>query len=134
MIQSEVADRVLAAPGTSSYGTLSVWARLWTRARRVLDLGPEDFVPRPKVRSAFVVFDPRIDGPEIENLRLLEQIVRCAFQHRRKTLRGALRGRVPGAERGLAAAGIDSRRRGETLSELEFVHLANAVCREAKEQ
>jgi 16S rRNA (adenine1518-N6/adenine1519-N6)-dimethyltransferase len=131
MIQAEMAERVLARPGTAAYGTLTVWARLWTRAQRVLELGPGNFVPRPKVSSTFVVFDPRADGPQIEDRLLLEQIVRCAFQQRRKTLRGALRGRIPGAEQGLAAAGIEPGRRGETLSEVEFVCLANAVHREA---
>jgi len=130
MIQSEVADRVLAMPGTPAYGTLSVWARLWTDARQVLALGPGEFVPRPKVNSAFVVFDPIPESVEIEDQELLREIVRCVFQHRRKTLRGALRRRVPGAEQGLEAAGLDPSRRGETLSEREFVQLANAIARE----
>jgi 16S rRNA (adenine1518-N6/adenine1519-N6)-dimethyltransferase len=130
MIQSEVADRVLAMPGTPAYGTLSVWARLWTDARQVLALGPGEFVPRPKVNSAFVVFDPIPEPVEIEDQELLRKIVRCVFQHRRKTLRGALRRRIPGAEQGLEAAGLDPSQRGETLSEREFVQLANAIARE----
>ncbi len=85
------------------------------------------------MNSAFVLFEP-IPGPEIQDLDLLRQVVRGAFQQRRKMLRSALRGRFPGAERGLEAAGIDSSRRGETLSELEFVSLANAMCMEAREQ
>jgi 16S rRNA (adenine1518-N6/adenine1519-N6)-dimethyltransferase len=129
MLQAEVADRVLAMPGTPTYGTLSVWARLWTEARRVLVLGPGEFVPRPKVNSAFVVFDPVQDRGQVEDVGLLRDVVRCAFQYRRKTLRGALRGRIAGAEQGLESAGIDPRRRGETLSELEFVELANAIHR-----
>ncbi len=132
MLQAEVADRVLASPGTPAYGTLSIWARLWTRAERVLSLGPGEFVPRPKVNSSFLVFDPQ-EGPKIEDLDLLGRLVRGAFQQRRKTLRGALRGRIAGAERGLAAAGIDPVRRGETLSELEFVSLANAIAQQARE-
>ena len=63
MLQSEVADRLLAQPATPDYGTLSVYARLWTRARRVLELSPEEFSPRPKVRSSFLVFEPRSDAP-----------------------------------------------------------------------
>ncbi len=130
MIQAEVADRVLAKPGTPAYGPLAVWVRLWTEARRMLAVGPDEFVPRPKVRSTFVVLDPRPQSVRVADLGLLREVVRCAFQHRRKTLRGALRGRVPGAEAGLQAAGIDPGRRGETLSELEFVALADAICRE----
>ena len=101
------------------------------RAERVLSLGAGEFVPRPKVNSSFLVFDPQ-EGPKIEDLDLLGRLVRGAFQQRRKTLRGALRGRIAGAERGLAAAGIDPVRRGETLSELEFVSLANAIAKQAR--
>ncbi len=130
MIQAELADRVLAKPGTPAYGPLAVWARLWTEARRMLALGPDEFVPRPKVRSTFVVIDPRPETVRVGDVGLLREVVRCAFQHRRKTLRGALRRRIPGAEAGLRAAGIDPGRRGETLSELEFVELAKAIGRE----
>jgi 16S rRNA (adenine1518-N6/adenine1519-N6)-dimethyltransferase len=82
------------------------------------------------VNSAFVVFDPIPEPVEIEDQELLREIVRCVFQHRRKTLRGALRRRIPGAEQGLEAAGLDPSQRGETLSEREFVQLANAIARE----
>ena len=127
MLQKEVAARLLAGPGTPAYGPLAVWTRLWTRARCAVELGPAVFEPRPQVRSAFLVFDPAPEAPPIEDVRLLREVVRHAFQHRRKTLRGALRSRVPEAERGLLAAGLDPRRRGETLSELEFVALAAAI-------
>jgi len=127
MLQSEVADRVLAAHDTPEYGTLSVYARLWTRARRVLELSPEEFSPRPKVRSSFVVFEPRFDGPAVADPELLRRVVRAAFQQRRKQLRGALKSTFPNAETALTAAGIDAQRRGETLDEVEFARLAEAL-------
>ncbi len=127
MLQSEVAARLTAEPGTSAYGPLAVRARLWTRARAVLELGPDEFVPRPRVRSTFLVFDPADETPEIRDLRLLRELLAHAFQHRRKTLRAALRRRIPGADEAFARAGIDPGRRGETLSEREFVCLANAL-------
>ncbi len=96
----------------------------------MLALGPDEFVPRPKVRSTFVVIDPRPETVRVGDVGLLREVVRCAFQQRRKTLRGALRRRIPGAEAGLRAAGIDPGRRGETLSELEFVELAAAIGRQ----
>ena len=116
MLQREVADRLLAEPGLSAYGTLSVWARLFSRAERVLDLGAAEFEPRPRVRSSFVVFEPPLNGFGIENLPLLRRTVRAAFQQRRKTLRRALRDTAPGVESALSRAGIDPLRRGETLS------------------
>ncbi|MGH2899633.1 MAG: ribosomal RNA small subunit methyltransferase A, partial [Solirubrobacteraceae bacterium] len=130
MLQSEVADRLLAAPDTKDYGTLTVYARLWTRARRVLELSPEEFSPRPKVRSSFVVFEPRTDGPPIADPDLLHRVVRAAFQQRRKQLRGALKGAFPHAEAALAVAGIDAQRRGETLDEVEFARLCEALAGE----
>jgi len=127
MLQSEVADRVLAAPDTPEYGTLSVYARLWTRARRVLELSPDEFSPRPKVRSSFVVFEPRHDGPSVADPELLRRVVRAAFQQRRKQLKRALKAAFPRADAALAAADIDAQRRGETLDELEFARLAQAL-------
>lgn len=131
MIQTEVADRLLAEPGTPAYGTLSVWVRLWTEAHRVMDLGPGEFEPRPKVHSSFLLFERRGEPPEVDDPALLREVVRGAFGQRRKTLRGALRRSLPRIEAALAAAGIDPVRRGETLSEDEFVVLANALHRQA---
>ena len=127
MLQAEVAERLVAAPGEPGYGPPAVAARLWTRAERVLELGPDSFTPRPQVRSAFLVFDPAPTTPEISDVPTLRELVRSAFQHRRKTLRAALRRRVPGADDALAAVGIDPQRRGETLDEHEFAALANAL-------
>jgi 16S rRNA (adenine1518-N6/adenine1519-N6)-dimethyltransferase len=127
MLQREVADRVLAKPDTPDYGTLAVWTRLFSRARRVLELGPNDFEPRPKVRSSFVVFEPPEVPADVHQPALLRRLVRAAFQKRRKTLRRALHGVVEDVDRGLARAGIDPQRRGETLDEAEFARLANAL-------
>ncbi len=129
MLQAEVADRLLALPGDRAYGTLSVWTRLFSRARRVLELGPDDFDPRPRVRSSFLLFDPVPEPPELASLPILRRVVRAAFQQRRKTLRRALKGQLAGSDAGLESAGIDPQRRGETLSELEFLALSNAISR-----
>jgi len=127
MLQYEVGERVLAAPDTPDYGTLSVWARLYTRAWRALELGSGEFVPRPKVRSSFLVFEPVDTGIPVDDVRTLRRVVRAAFQQRRKTLRRVLRSLSPAADAALAAAAIDGQRRGETLSEAEFARLANAL-------
>jgi 16S rRNA (adenine1518-N6/adenine1519-N6)-dimethyltransferase len=127
MLQREVADRVLAEPDTPDYGTLAVWARLFSRAQRVLELGPSDFEPRPKVRSSFVVFDPPAVPADVRQPPLLRRVVRAAFQKRRKTLRRALQGVAEDVDGGLERAGIDPQRRGETLHEAEFARLANAL-------
>jgi len=127
MLQYEVGERVLAEPDTPDYGRLSVWARLYTRAWRALELGPSEFVPRPKVRSSFLVFEPIDTGIAVDDVGVLRRVVRAAFQHRRKTLRRVLRDLSPAADAALEAAAIDGQRRGETLSEVDFARLANAL-------
>ncbi len=130
MIQAEMADRVMASPGDAAYGTLSVWARLWTSPQRVMELGPGHFEPRPKVRSTFLVFDPAPDPPLIHDVGLLRKVVRTAFQYRRKTLRRALASEFSDLGDSFERAEVDPKRRGETLSELEFARLANAMVME----
>ena len=127
MLQAEVADRLMAEPGTSEYGPLAVRARLFTRVERALELGPEEFVPRPRVRSTFLVFDPADETPRLRDPARFGDLVRTAFQYRRKTLRAALRGRIAGSEAALERAGIDPGRRAETLSPADFVALAEAL-------
>jgi 16S rRNA (adenine1518-N6/adenine1519-N6)-dimethyltransferase len=127
MLQAEVADRVLAAPGSRDYGPLAVWARLWTRCTRARELGPDEFDPRPKVRSTFVCIEPLAEPAALASPALLRTLVRAAFQHRRKTLRAALRDRLPEARLAFEAAGIDPARRGETLAPLEFARLADVL-------
>jgi 16S rRNA (adenine1518-N6/adenine1519-N6)-dimethyltransferase len=129
MMQAEVAERLAAPPGSDAYGVLSVFTQRAARTRVALRFGPEAFVPRPRVQSAFVVVDPLpgIGAPPAE----LRALVAAAFQQRRKTLRSVLRrlaGSAALAEAALAAAGgLDGGRRGETLSGAELASLARAL-------
>jgi 16S rRNA (adenine1518-N6/adenine1519-N6)-dimethyltransferase len=127
MLQRELADRVLAAPGSEHYGTLSVYARLWFTGERLLELSREEFSPRPRVRSTFLALTPRTTPVHVADLETLRRLVRAAFGKRRKQLRGALADEFPQAEAALAEARIDPTRRGETLDESEFAVLAEAL-------
>ncbi|HKC51695.1 MAG TPA: 16S rRNA (adenine(1518)-N(6)/adenine(1519)-N(6))-dimethyltransferase RsmA [Myxococcota bacterium] len=127
MLQRELADRILAAPGSADYGTLSVYARLWFRGERLLELSREEFSPRPKVRSTFLALGPRPTPPGVTDVAVLRRLVRAAFGQRRKQLRRALEREFPQAADALASLGIDPKRRGETLDEAEFAALANAL-------
>jgi 16S rRNA (adenine1518-N6/adenine1519-N6)-dimethyltransferase len=127
MVQRELADRLLAAPGGDDYGVLTVYARLWFTGERLLDLSREEFSPRPKVRSTFLALTPRPTHLRVTDPALLRRVVRAAFGQRRKQLRGALEREFPHAADALASLGIDPRRRGETLDETEFTALANAL-------
>ena len=125
MFQREVAERIVAKPGTEHYGRLSV-ATQWRSAPRIAMLVHRSaFVPPPKVASAVVhiVPSPQPDGVDPQ---ILERLTAAAFGQRRKMLRSSLKG-VPGALDALAALDIDQERRAETVSVDEFVALARAL-------
>lgn len=124
MFQREVAERIAAAPGSSSYGRLGVLAGWRTQARILFDVPRQAFTPPPKVTSAVIRIVPRA-APAPVSLKALESITQAAFGQRRKMLRQSLKG--VGGEKLLDAAGIDGTRRAETLSVEEFVALANGL-------
>jgi 16S rRNA (adenine1518-N6/adenine1519-N6)-dimethyltransferase len=128
MLQRDVALRLLAAPGSRSYGSRAVLHRLAVSLERGMDLSPRCFFPVPKVRSTFVRMRPQRDGPGREDLAKLERLVRAAFGQRRKTLANALRaGGVSGPEDAIAAIGRPPAVRAEQLAPDEFVALARAL-------
>ncbi|MCO5157050.1 MAG: 16S rRNA (adenine(1518)-N(6)/adenine(1519)-N(6))-dimethyltransferase RsmA [Aquamicrobium sp.] len=124
MFQKEVAQRIVAAPGSAAYGRLGVLAGWRTQARIVFDLPPQAFTPPPKVTSSVVHILPR-ENPLPADERKLARVTEAAFGQRRKMLRQSLK--ALGGERLLETAGIDATRRAETLSIEEFVTLANLV-------
>jgi 16S rRNA (adenine1518-N6/adenine1519-N6)-dimethyltransferase len=125
MVQREVRDRLIAAPGTKQYGALTVFTRAAFEVETVCRLRPGSFYPAPKVDSAVVRFVPR-ETPLAEETESFQAVVRAAFQMRRKTLHNALRalGDSGRSSRALSEAAIDPGRRGETLSVQEFAALA----------
>lgn len=125
MFQREVADRIVAAPGTSAYGRLSVLAQWRSEARLALPVHRSAFVPPPKVMSAVVHITPAT-APEGVSARTLEALTTAAFGQRRKMLRQSLKG-LPGALSALGRAGIDEQRRAETLDVAEFVEVARLM-------
>jgi len=126
MLQKEVVDRMVAAPGSADYGRLSVMLQYRFAMERLLVVPPGAFTPPPKVDSAVVRMVPLgADRPRARDEALLARLVRAAFSQRRKTLRNAARN-LADAE-AFARAGIDGGRRGETLSVVEFIALADAV-------
>lgn len=124
MFQKEVAERIVAAPGTAAYGRLAVLAQATTRAHLAMALPAAAFTPPPKVASAVVRFDPLPEQPSARLLDALERVTAAAFGQRRKMLRGALRTLAADPLALLAQAGIAPERRAETLSTAEFMRLA----------
>jgi 16S rRNA (adenine1518-N6/adenine1519-N6)-dimethyltransferase len=131
MLQKEVAERVAAEPGGKTYGSLSVLTQLSCEARLAFTVPPGAFRPPPKVDSAVIHLRVRRAPPvPVGDPARLRAVVLAAFGQRRKSLANALAsGLGLGAERARAmcdAAGIDARRRAETLSLAEFSRLAQA--------
>ncbi len=124
MFQREVAERIVAGPGSGAYGRLGVLAGWRSEAHIAFDLPPQAFTPPPKVRSSVVHIVPR-ERPIACSATDLERVTQAAFGQRRKMLRQSLKGL--GGEALLGRVGIDATRRAETLSVEEFCALANAL-------
>jgi 16S rRNA (adenine1518-N6/adenine1519-N6)-dimethyltransferase len=127
MFQKEVAERIVAAPGTEHYGRFAVLAQWRSTPRIAMTVHRSAFTPPPKVMSAVVHIVPA-EAPEGVKLSVLEGLTGAAFGQRRKMLRQSLKG-VPGALAALETLGIDSSRRAETVSIEEFVAVARALSR-----
>jgi 16S rRNA (adenine1518-N6/adenine1519-N6)-dimethyltransferase len=125
MFQKEVAQRIVAAPGSAAYGRLSVATQWRARPRIVLTVNRSSFVPPPRVTSSVVHIVPA-EQPENVDPRVIERLTEAAFGQRRKMLRSSLK-QYPGALEAAEFLGIDLQRRAETLSVDEWVKLARAL-------
>ena len=126
MFQREVAQRIVAAPGSKTYGRLSVLTQWRCDAGILFDVNPSAFVPPPKVTSSVLRLVPR-PAPEPCDRKLLENVTQAAFGQRRKMLRQSLRALGADVPVLLAAAGLDPTARAEDISVAGFVALARAL-------
>lgn len=127
MFQREVAERIVAQPGSKAYGRLAILAQWRADAKIVLNLPPGAFTPPPKVSSAVVHLDA-LPEPRFEaDAATLSRVVAAAFNQRRKMLRASLKGVSKDIEAHLAAAGIPPTERAEQVSLEAFCALARSV-------
>ncbi|MEI2804992.1 MAG: 16S rRNA (adenine(1518)-N(6)/adenine(1519)-N(6))-dimethyltransferase RsmA [Albidovulum sp.] len=127
MFQKEVAERIVAGPGSKAYGRLAILAQWRCEARIVMTLPPEAFTPAPKVHSA-VVHLTALPAPRFPaDAKVLNRIVAAGFNQRRKMLRASLKGVAPEIEAKLLAAGIAPTLRAEEVSLEAFCALARIV-------
>lgn len=126
MFQREVAERIVAAPGSKSYGRLSVLTQWRCEARILFDINAAAFVPPPKVRSSLLRLVPR-PTPLACDRTGLERVTQAAFGQRRKMLRQSLRSLAIDAPTLIAAAGLDPTARAEDIPVAGFVALARAL-------
>lgn len=124
MLQREVAERLAAPPNTKAYGRLSVMVQYHCQVKILFPVAPHCFSPTPKVESAFVQLIPHTTCPyPAKNIILFANIVREAFNHRRKTIHNGLKNLVD--KNTWAKLNIDPNARAEQLSIADFVKIAN---------
>ena len=129
MVQKEVAERMIASPGGKEYGPLSLALQYYSRPRLAIPVPAHDFMPAPRVDSMVVVCEKREQPPVSASPKAFFQVVRAAFSQRRKMLSNCLKTLGLSADQVkdlMAQAGIDPKRRGESLSMEEFGQLASA--------
>lgn len=139
MVQKEVAERLLAAPGQKDYGILTILLSYHFKIDKIFNLGPKNFYPEPKVAATVLRLEPWIYQPEATDEALLTAMVRLAFATRRKILRNALVAQADSLGttpeillEGLARLGINPKRRAETLSVADYVRLTNFVAAKSR--
>jgi 16S rRNA (adenine1518-N6/adenine1519-N6)-dimethyltransferase len=126
MLQKEVVERLAATPGGGDWGRLSIMVQYHCRVEHLFNVGPGAFNPPPKVDSAIVRLVPHDVLPHpAKDHRLLERVVREAFNQRRKTLRNTLKNLLPADA--IEAAGVDGSLRPEQLDLAAFVRLADQL-------
>jgi 16S rRNA (adenine1518-N6/adenine1519-N6)-dimethyltransferase len=129
MLQKEVVERLAAEPGGGDWGRLSIMVQYHCRVEHLFNVGPGAFNPPPKVDSAIVRLVPHAVLPHpAKDHRLLERVVREAFNQRRKTLRNTLKQLLPAAA--IEAAGVDGGLRPEQLDLAAFVRLADQLAQQ----
>ena len=130
MVQSEVADRLVAKPGSKNYGSPSVKSTWWADLSGAGNVARQVFWPIPNVDSSLVRFVRHPAAGDEEQRGLTFSVIDAAFAQRRKMLRGALSQLFEGqAEAAIAKAGIDPTARGETLLLGDFIRIARALAK-----
>ncbi|MEL6523201.1 MAG: 16S rRNA (adenine(1518)-N(6)/adenine(1519)-N(6))-dimethyltransferase RsmA, partial [Pseudomonadota bacterium] len=131
MFQREVAERIVASPGTKAYGRLSLLTHWKADAQIAMSLPPEAFSPPPKVSSAVVHLRPLPEPRFPADPDMFSKVVAAAFNQRRKMLRSSLKPLVQDAEVILRLAGIEPTLRAEQVTLEQFASLAREVTKEA---
>jgi len=124
MVQKEVAERIVAGPGTKAYGRLSIISQWRTDVKKLFDVPASAFTPAPKVTSSIIQITPKEPIMEGVDLKRLETITKAAFGQRRKMLRASLKSVIPAPLALLEQAGIEETRRAEEIDLEGFCRLA----------
>jgi 16S rRNA (adenine1518-N6/adenine1519-N6)-dimethyltransferase len=124
MFQKEVAERIVAAPGSDAYGRLSIISQYCAQARKLFDIDRRAFSPPPKITSSVVQLIPKPVREPPCDIAVLERVTAAAFGQRRKMLRSSVKGLHPDMANLLAKLGIDANLRAEQLAVADFARIA----------
>lgn len=127
MFQKEVAERIVAAPGSEAYGRLSIISQWCASAKKLFDIDRRAFTPPPKITSSVVQLIPRPERLPACEITLLEKVTAAAFGQRRKMLRSSLKSLRPDMSKLLVDLGIDANLRAEQLAVADFARIAAAL-------
>lgn len=126
MLQLEVVNRLAAKPGVKNYGRLSLMVQYWCEIEHLFNVPSAAFTPKPKVSSAIVRLVPHDEMPvQAQDVECLQNVIRTAFNQRRKTLRNSLKLLVP--EETLGELPLDLSLRPEKLTLSEYVSISDAI-------
>ncbi len=125
MFQKEVADRIIAKFNTSSYGRLSILSNWKLNIRKICDIKPVSFSPKPKIESTLLIFSPKQDYYKIKDPKNLEKITRIFFNHRRKMLKKPFNQLFNGNKKVLEKLKLDLNLRPQNLTFETYYKLAN---------
>ena len=129
MFQKEVANRIVASPGSKAYGRLSVMSQWRCDTKIVLNVPASAFTPPPKVESTLVHFEALKEPKFPAEVEVLEFVVSKAFNQRRKMLRGALKGYFQNVEEGLLSIGVLPTKRAEDITVQEYCAMSQILIR-----
>ena len=127
MFQKEVAERIVAKPGTEHYGRLSIISQWRCTAHKLFDVNRSAFTPSPKITSSIVHLVPRAVCEPVCKLKNLERVTAAGFGQRRKMLRSSLKAVFDNPEAVLESLGLEPQKRAEELSITDFARLAQVL-------
>ena len=120
MFQKEVADRILAKENTKNYGRLSIFSSWKLNIKKIMDIDPSSFYPKPKVTSSLLVFEPKLNFIEFKNSKNLEHITNIFFNQRRKMIKKPLNIIFKNSKKVIEELNLDQKLRPQNLSKDTF--------------
>ena len=124
MFQKEVADRIISEYDTSSYGRLSIISNWKLNVKKIIDIKPNCFFPKPKINSSLLIFTPKQDFFKLENVHSLEKVTRIFFNHRRKKIRKPFNHIFNNADEIAKKLKIDLNLRPQNLKKEDYLMIA----------